>query len=187
MDPISISLAAIGLGMQIFGGIGQAKASHEAAQISQDQARHEQSINDIKQQQMEMEGRRTQLENVRNNQRARAMAENASVNQGAQFGSGIQGGLGQINDQSLFNMSGVNSALQFGRDINTQNQAISQDKIRLAGVQGSAATSAGIASLGGAVMKAGPFVGQLSRGFGSSGGSVSNGSVGDPTNINSLY
>lgn len=174
MDPISATLAVVGLGMQIFGGISQANASHQAAEISQDQARHEQSINDIKQQQMELEGRRTQMENIRNNQRARANAEAAATNQGANKGSGLQGGLAQINDQSLFNMSGVNSALQFGRDINTQNQAISQDKIRLAGVQSSAATASGIASMGGAVMKAGPIVGSLSKGFGSSSGGGGN-------------
>lgn len=172
MDPITATLAIVGTGMQIFGGISQANAAHQAAEISQDEARHEQSINDIKQQQMELEGRRTQMENIRNNQRARANAEAAAVNQGANKGSGLQGGLAQINDQSLFNMSGVNSALQFGRDINTQNQAISQDKIKMAGVQSSSATGAGISSMGGAVLKASGFAGQLSKGFG--GGSNGN-------------
>lgn len=166
MDPISLAISAVGLGMQVFGGMGQAHNAKETASISQDVAKQEQGINDAKQRQMELEGRRMQMENIRNNQRARAMAENAAVNQGAQFGSGLQGGLGQINDQSLFNMSGVNSALQTGRELNSFNQNISQDKMRLASVQGQSATNAGIASLGGSILKAGPIIGQLSQGFG---------------------
>ena len=166
MDPISLAMGAVGLGMQIFGGIGQSQDAHEAAKISQDVARQEQGINDAKQKQMELEGRRSQMENIRNNQRARAMAENAAVNQGAQFGSGLQGGLAQIQDQSLFNMSGVNSALSIGREINSFNQNISADKQQLAQVQASSATNQGIATLGGAVMKAGPIIGQVSQGFG---------------------
>lgn len=167
MDPVSLAIGAVGLGMQIFGGIGASENAHQAAEISQDVARQEQGINDTKQKQMEMEGRRTQMENIRNNQRARAMSENAAVNQGAQLGSGLQGGLAQIQDQSLFNMSGVNNALAFGRQINTFNQNISNDKQQLASVQADSATNQGIMSLGGSLMKAGPVVGQLSQGFGS--------------------
>lgn len=168
MDPVSLALGAVGLGMQIFGGAGQAENAQQAAAVSQDVAKQEQGINDTKQKQMELEGRRTQMENIRNNQRARAMAENSAVNQGAQFGSGLQGGLGQIQDQSMFNMSGVNSALTFGRQINTYNQAISSDKQQLAQIQGDSATNQGIMSLGGSLMKAGPVIGQLSKGFGGS-------------------
>lgn len=166
MDPISLAIGAVGLGMQIFGGMGQSENAHQSAAVSQDIARQEQSINDAKQKQMELEGRRTQMENIRNNQRARAMAENAAVNQGAQFGSGLQGGLAQVNDQSMFNMNGVNSALSIGREINSYNQNISGDKQQLAGIQADSATNQGIASLGGALLKAGPIVGQMSQGFG---------------------
>lgn len=183
MDPLSLAFSAIGLGMQVFGGFGQAHNAHQAAAISQDVARQEQGINAAKQQQMELEGRRTQMENIRNNQRARAMAESAAVNQGAQFGSGLQGGLAQVQDQTLFNMSGVNSALETGRSISGFNNAISVDKMKLANVQADSATNAGIASLGGAFMKAGPIVGQLGQGFG--GGGFGSGSVfmggGSPT------
>lgn len=168
MDPISLTLSAIGVGMQIFGGISGAGSASQGADISMDITRQEQKINDAKQKQMELEGRRTQMENIRNGQRARAMAENSAVSQGAQFGTGLQGGLAQVQDQTQFNMSGVNGALSIGREINTYNQAISQDKIQLAGVQSSAASAQGFASIGGAIMKAGPIVGQISQGFGSS-------------------
>lgn len=171
---IGAAIGAVGLGMQIFGGVGQADVAKQQAQVSMDEAKQEQGINDAKQSAMELSGRRMQMENVRNNQRARAMAENAAVGQGAQFGSGLQGGLAQINDQSLFNMTGVNDALSTGRQINQFNQGISADKIQMAQLGGKAATDQGIASIGGAVMKAGPIVGQFSQGFGGSSATQAN-------------
>src|ERR1044071_3500172 len=159
MDPISLSLQAIGLGMQIFGGMSQSQHAKEASEISKDEAMQEQGINSLKQRQMELEAKRTQLENIRNNQRARAMATEAAVNQGAQFGTGLLGGLAQINDQTDFNMLGVNQGLEIGRGINQFNQKISQDKMRMADVQSSMATDQGWQSLGGSLLKAGPTIG----------------------------
>lgn len=168
MDPISLAIGAVGLGMQIFGGMGQAKDASRAAKISQDEARQEQGINDQKQQAMELSARRQQMEISRNAQRQRALATNSAVNQGAQFGSGLQGGLAEVTDQSLFNAVGVDSALETGRNINKYNSNISADKIAMADVQASSAQNAGFASLGGSLMKAGPIIGQLSGGFGKS-------------------
>lgn len=149
--------------MQIFGGVSSAQNAKAQAKVSQDEATQEQGINDAKQQAMELQGRRTQLENVRNNQRARAMAVQSATTQGAQFGSGLQGGLAQIQDQSLFNMQGVNDALQTGRQIAGFNQNITNDKLQMAQLGGQAATDQGISSLGGALLKAGPTIGQLGQ------------------------
>lgn len=162
------AVSAAGLGMSIFGGMQQAGVAKQQANVSADVATQEQGINDQKQQAMELAGRRQQLEIIRNNQRARAMAENSATNQGAQFGSGLQGGLDQIQSQSDFNLVGVNSALETGRNIAGYNSKISADKIRLAQLGGQAATAAGFSSLGGSIMKAGPTIGALSGGFGSS-------------------
>lgn len=163
MDPISLAIGAVGLGMQIFGGVSSAQNAAAQAKVSSNIAVQEQDINNAKQQAMELQGRRTQMENVRNNQRARAQAENSAVSQGAQFGSGLQGGLAQVQDQTLFNMQGVNDALQTGRQINAYNSSISSDKEQLASLGGQAATDQGISSLGGALMKAGPVIGQLGQ------------------------
>jgi hypothetical protein len=166
MDPFSLAISAVSLGMQVFGAFGQASDAKAAARISKDIAAKEQGINDVKQRQMELEGRRMQMENIRNSQRARAMAESSAVNQGAQFGSGLQGGLAQIQDQTLYNMFGVNQALVGGREINEFNRGISADKMKLADVQSSSATNQGISSLGGSLLKVGPLIGQFSQGFG---------------------
>lgn len=189
MEPISIGLGIIGLGMQIFGGIGQAEAASAQAGISQqesgvsmDEAKQEQGINDLKQQQMEMDARRQQMEIIRQQQRVQALGLSRATNQNAQFGSGIQGGLAQATAQSLTNLQGVNGALEVGRGIAGFNQNITEDKYKMFGLQsisasygGQAATDQGISSLGGAVLKAGPIIGQFSKGFGSgsSGGNYS--------------
>lgn len=182
------AVSAIGLGMSIFGGMQQSAIAKQQAQVSGDIARQEQGINNQKQEAMELNGRRQQLEIIRNQQRARALAQNSAVNQGAQFGSGLQGGLAQINDQSAFNLLGVNDALQTGRSIAGFNQNISNDKIQLASLGGDAASAAGFSSLGGAIMKSGPIVGQLT-GLGASklgGGGNYSGTPGS-SNTGGLY
>lgn len=163
MDPFSLAIGAVGLGLQIFGGAKQAENAQQQASVSMDEARQEQGINDAKQKAMEVNARRTQIENARNVQRARAQGLEAAVNQGANLGSGLQGGLAQATDQGTWNNLGVTQALQTGRDINTFNQAISSDKIQMAALGGQAATDQGITSLGGALLKAGPTIGSLAK------------------------
>lgn len=168
MDPISLAIGAVGLGLQIFGGQKQSEASQQAARISQDEARQEQGINDLKQQAMESNARRQQMDIVRNQQRMRAMSIQTATTQGAQFGSGLQGGLAEVTDQSLFNQVGISSAVEIGRGINKYNTAISADKMQMAQAQSDSAQGAGWSSLGGALMKSGPIIGQISQGFGKS-------------------
>lgn len=166
MDPITIGLGVVGLGLSLFGGLGQAQASKEAANISKGIAGDEQRINAQKQQQMMLESGRNQLEIYRNMQRARARATQAAVSQGAQLGSGLQGGLAQVTDQSFFNFQGINQNVELGQNIFGINNDISNKKMQLADVQGKAATDAGLASLGGALIKAGPMIGAMGKGFG---------------------
>lgn len=165
---VGAAVSAVGLGMSIFGGLSGASASSQMAQVSADEAVQEQGINNAKQAAMELNARRTTLENFRNGQRARANAIAGATSGNAQFGSGLAGGEAQITDQTTFNNDGVFSALQTGRQINQFNQNISNDKVQMANLGGQAATDAGWTSLGGSIMKSGPLVGQFAQGFGSS-------------------
>lgn len=176
LDPISATMGAIGLGLQIFGGMKQSGIAHQQAEVSMDVANHEQQINTLKQQQTEMEAKRMNMENIRNNQKARAMAVSSATNQGAQFGTGLQGGLADIDNQSLFNMQGVNQALWTSGQIYGQNNSISDDKKKMASLGADMSDAQGLSSLGGAMMKAGPMVGNIAGGFGNmfkSGGNFS--------------
>lgn len=169
MDPISLAFMGVGLGMKIFGSISGSEDAQKASQVSQDEARQEQSINDAKTQAMEINGRRQQLDIIRTQQRQRAQAVQTATTQGANQGSGLQGGIAQGFDQTLFNLQGVNNALATGRQINTLNQNISNDKQQMAGIQADQATDAAWSSVGGSLMSAGPTIGNLAKGFGGGG------------------
>ena len=171
MDPISIGLGVVGLGLQLFGGSKQADAAKQQAQVSGQIAQDEQAINVQKQQQMQLEGRRSQLQNFRNAQRLRAQATNAATNQGAQFGSGLQGGIAGVTDQSLQNSEGITQGMQISQNIFGINTKISGEKVQMAQLGGQAAEGAGLASLGGSLIKAGPIIGGFGKDFFSGSGS----------------
>lgn len=159
--------------MQLFGGAKGAGVAKQQAAVSSDIAGQEQAINTQKYQQMQLEANRSQLENFRNMQRARAQGLNSATQQGAQFGSGLAGGQAQATDQGLFNSLGINQNLEVGNNIFGLNSNISKDKMQLASLGGEAATDAGISSLGGSLIKAGPIVGAFGKnamaGFGNVG------------------
>lgn len=166
MDPISAGLGIIGLGVSIFGGLEQSGIAKQQARVSMDVARQEMGINEEKRKAMELNARRQQMEIFRNTQRARAQATQAAVTQGASLGSGLQGGLADVANQGLFNLYGVNSALETGRNIANYNDAITQDKLEMARLGGKAADAQMWSSIGGAIMKSGPMVGPMFQGFG---------------------
>lgn len=172
MDPISIGLMAVGFGLQTFGGFSAASHAKEAAGINQQIAADEGKINDQKRTQMELQARRQQMEIFRNSQRLRAQATAAAVNQGATMGSGLQGGLAQITDQTTDQSLALSQNLQIGQNIFGLNADISGKKQQLASIGGEVATDQAISSLGGSVVKLGPTIGGLYKdytaGFGSS-------------------
>lgn len=166
MDPLTLGISAVGLGMQVFGAFGQADASEELAALSKKEAAHEQNINALKVQQMQTEARRSQLQSYRNTQRARAMGIAAAVNQGASKGSGMQGGIFDVQNQGLFNVLGVNQGLEIGNKISKENDAISQLKMQMADVKGQAAEAQGWSSLGGSLMKSAGVFGSFGNTLG---------------------
>lgn len=164
MDPVSALTTAtqvVGLGMSLFGGISAASDAKQAANIQSNIAGLEGGLETQRHTAMELSANRQSLEILRSNQRARSTAINNATNQNAQFGSGLQGGLAQVTDQGLFNLAGVNQNLQIGDAMFGINQQITTQKQQLAQVQGQAATDQGIASIGGALTKAGPTIGSL--------------------------
>lgn len=138
--------------MKLFGGMSASSDQSQAYQLQQQEAAEEQKINVQKQQAFEVQTRRAQMENFRNVQRARSMGMNAAVNQGAQYGSGIQGGQAQATDQGNVNNLGLNQNLMTSRNIFADTSAINSDKMQIAGLQSDAATDQGIANMGGALM-----------------------------------
>src|SRR6266702_4202127 len=177
MDPISIGLGLAGLGLSLFGGAEQASVSKQQAQISAQVASvsgqiagDEQQVQAQKQQQMELEANRAKLQNFRNVQQAQARSVAGATAGGAQFGSGLQGGLAGASDEGGVNALGINQNLEIGRNIFGIDTDISQKRIQIAGLQsqsallgGEAATAQGYQSLGGALIKAGPIIGAFAQ------------------------
>jgi hypothetical protein len=166
MDPITAGLAIAGLGLRLFGGNAAAHDVEEANRINKDKVQLEQQNEDTRHKAMVLSSQRSQLEIVRNNQRARAMSVNNAVSQGAQFGSGLQGGLGQISGQTNYNLQGNNQQLEFGNDIYQTNKKISADNMRLSDVQTSQSNHQALSSLGSSISSIGGPLGQLAQGVG---------------------
>jgi hypothetical protein len=167
MDPITVGLDVVGLGLQLWGGSQQSKIAAQKAQVSQEIGTAESNINAQKTQQMQLQFRRSQLENVRNAQRARAQATASAVSSGAQFGSGLQGGLAGVTDQETENAVGLNQNYDIGMNIAHYNDQISGYKSQLAALGGDEASAAGLASLGGALTKNAGTIGGLAKDAGS--------------------
>lgn len=165
MNPLSIGLGAVGLGLQIFGVMGASDAAHHKAEIEKDIAGKEIEINAQKKQQMEFEARRMQMEVFRNMQRQRAMATASAVSQGAAQGSGLQGGLAQVTSKSMFNSAGIAGNLQFGQTIFGLNDQISQYKMQMADASADQAEAQGWASLGGSLVNNAGTIGNLGNNF----------------------
>lgn len=163
MNPLTIGMDVVGLGLQLFGTAGAISGAHQKAEVSKAIAGDEMKINDQKLQQAQFEARRMQLETFRNMQRLRAQATAAATNQGASLGSGLQGGLAQITDQTLTNSVGISGNYRFGENIAGINDQISQQKMKMADVEASIAESQAWASLGGSMVKNSGTVGNLGK------------------------
>lgn len=180
-NPIAAISGIAGLGMSIMGGVDKAAASKQYAQqmtaAETSKIQLEQQQEGVRQQAMDVSARRQNMEVLRNAQRARALGLNAATNQGAQFGSGLQGGYGQISGASNTNLAGIQGSLDLGNQMFGLNNQISQQKIAMAQAQGqyqsSSATAQGMSSLGSGLLGASSSLknlGTLSPSSSSSGG-----------------
>lgn len=156
--------AAAGLGLSAFGAFGQASSAKQAAGIQQQMVGTEEQMDTNRQQLMELQGRRSQMEVLRNNQRARSLALNNATGSGSQFGSGLQGGYGQQQGTSGNNLLGIDQNLTIGRSQFALTSQLNQQKIALSGVQSTEATDAAIGGFGKSVLGTMGAVGRLFRG-----------------------
>ncbi len=156
---------AIGTGLQVIGGLNAMHAQKEEAEASKGITMLEMKADQQRRQAMELSAQRSSLEVTRNAQRARSMGlENATVS-GAQFGSGLQGGLAQVQGQATTNQLGISQNLQIGRNIFDINMDISAARIAEANAKGKEATALGISSFGSSISK----LGSMGMGMGTGG------------------
>jgi len=132
MDPFSLALGVVGLGVQLFGSRKTTQATKEASAAQQRQIQLEQQNEAIRRQTMELDFRRNSLEAVRRQQRARALALNNATTQGAsgRGSSALGGGMGQIAGEFGTNLQGLSQSVLAGRQTFDINSQISQSKIQ---------------------------------------------------------
>lgn len=185
MDPVSLALAGIGMATSIFGGMESSRHAKQAAEISSKIAGVQQQQNAQRQQQMELQAGRAQLQNIRNTQRARSMGLTTAVNQGANFGSGLAGGQAQATSQGNYNALGISQNLEIGRNLFGLDNQISGYRQQLSDIQGAQATDQGIMSIGSAISGSAKMAGQLSQGIGTASSPSSGGNYqGMPWSLN---
>lgn len=138
---LSLGMSAAGAGLSFFGARKQAEASKETSRLElQAEAKRQQA--------MELDSRRKQMEILRTQQRARSVALTTATSQGAAGGSALAGAYGQVSGGTGVNLLGVTENLQIGRDLFGINSQISQQKMRLADAGVYSSAGAGLSSLG---------------------------------------
>lgn len=177
MDPITGFIAAAGLITSVVGGMNATAAAKQQAGIQKNIAGLEMQQDQVRRQAMELSSHRQSMEVLRNAQRARSLGLQNATSQGAQQGSGLQGGYGQISGQTNVNQLGISQNLSLGENMFDLNNQISKQKMAYADAGSSLATAQGISSLGKSITGVAGMAGNLAKGinFGSSG------SGGDPT------
>jgi hypothetical protein len=179
MDPVTIGLTVAGFATSI---LGTMSASSDAKQISgyeQQNAGLEMQVNAQRKNAMEIDARRRQLDTVRNAQRSRHAAVATVQGQtGSTQGTGLQGAQAQLSGQGNFNLQGINQNLEIGRNIFGLDTSISQNKIAIAGLQGSQGTAQGIAAIGGDISRSATSLGNISQQISPSVASLFNGPFG---------
>jgi hypothetical protein len=141
-----------GLGLEAFGMISAQQSEEQAAQASENITGIQIQENNLRQQMMEVQSRRQQMQVLRNAQSQRAQAQTVATGQGAQFGSGIQGAMGNVQGAGVTSLVGINQNLQAGEQMFGYENQISQQQFALAQAQGSLATAQGYSAMGGALM-----------------------------------
>jgi len=171
MDPITLGIGAVGLGLKLFGGFGASNTESEISAVEQQKFAVEGQVNVQRQNAMNINARRQNMEIFRRTQQARAQGLASATSQGAQFGSGYAGGQASIQAQGLFNSQGVNVNQEIGNNIFALDSKISGLNSQEAGLKGQMASEQGIASLGGAILSAAGPLGSIGK---SAGGLFSN-------------
>ena len=163
MDPITIGFAAVGLGASIFGGLEKMSGARQETAAQKGMIETEQKENAVREQAMETIEKRKQMQILRNAQQARSTALAAATNQGGQFGSGLQGGYGEISGKTGGEMLASNQALGFGRQMFELNTIMTGQKEQYADAQSKVNQGTGIASLGSSLMSSLGPLSNLSR------------------------
>lgn len=145
----STVIAAVGLGLAAGGVATSTVAQMEASQQAK-------KAEKVRQAQMELSAQRQRRQAIRESVVARSQALAAATAQGAQFGSGLEGGRSQITSEAGHNVNNINNSALLGRQLFRANA-------RQQSAQGIASLGNGISSLGGALVQNSQTLGRVTN------------------------
>lgn len=186
-NPLAIGAGVLGLGLSIFGGLGQSSAESQKAAAQQQITQYEMQQDTVRRKSMELSAQRQSMEVLRNAQRARSLALNNATSQGAQFGSGLQGGYGQVSGGANWNLSGIDKNLSFGEQMFDLNSQINQQKLAIGDASSSSAQYGAYSKMGSTLMGSFGPIKNLSSNFGGSAGGYDAGGYQGFAGASSLY
>lgn len=137
---VGAAATAVGVGTQVVGAVQAARGEKKAEALREAQ--------------MNLESRRERRNIVRQAALARASAVTSAQSQGAQDGSGLQGGLSQITSQAGNATVATNQNNQLGSAMFGANRMISSGNTM-------ASIGGGISSLGGSLVQNSEMLGRL--------------------------
>jgi hypothetical protein len=131
---VASAIAAIGVGVGLFGAISGSEAADQQAQNQAQALALQKQEQEERRKAMELDARRRRREIIRQGIAARSAALTTSTAQGAQFSSALPGAYGDIEGRTGTNLTGVN-----------QNQEIGERIFDLKGLQNDAYVRAAMA------------------------------------------
>ncbi len=149
---LTTAFGLAGLGTELAGGLMTMGAQKEEHAASVGITQLEMQADQQRRSAMELSAQRSSLEVTRNAQRARSLGTENAVAGGSQLGSGLQGGLSQIQGQATTNQLGISQNLQIGRNIFDINASIGAARIAESNAKSKEAEGMGIMSLGKGIM-----------------------------------
>lgn len=153
MAALTTIIAGIGLAVGAAGTVAQVSAANKQADAAERAER-------LREKQMNLEAMRSRRAAIRNSLRARSLALTSATAQGAQFGSGLPGGFGQIGQQTGENITGINQGQEIGAGIFDANADY-------ASAGALAAFGSGLSSLGGSLISNAGTISRIGTFFGS--------------------
>lgn len=168
----AVAASVAGTAVQMSAASKARDAQEQQLQAQQQEVEDQRKIEAQRQQAMELDARRKQLEIIRNQQRARALALATTTSQGASYGTALGGAYGQISGQANTNSLGISQNLDIGRNIFGLNNDISNARMAyydagfgLADAKYYSSIGSGISSLGNDLFKSATPIGNLSKNF----------------------
>lgn len=153
--------AAVGILGSVVSLVGNVVSASAQQQMVNEQTAASKRAENAREQQMQLDAQRRRRQAVRESLLARSMSLSAGVNQGAQYGTGVAGGMAGAVNQGLENQQGINSGEILGSRIFQANRDYFDATQR---GQAGMAMGQGISAIGGAITNNAGAIGRLGGG-----------------------